>query len=224
MAISRERQHIGYLIGACVGVTAVVLLLSPELQSARAKGPMNRGHESLTCESCHLAAPGTTRQQIQANIAYLLGTRKSPADFGYEAVGNDDCLACHERPNDRHPVFRFLEPRFADARREVGAHQCMGCHAEHRGTRVTNDGTFCRSCHERFEMDADPATPSHQELADQGVWQSCLRCHDFHGNHVKGAPGDLDEAAPEGAVHEYLMGGDSPYGEARRFRAREARP
>ena len=31
MAISRERQHIGYLIGACVGVTAVVLLLSPEL-------------------------------------------------------------------------------------------------------------------------------------------------------------------------------------------------
>ena len=204
MAVSRERQHLGYLIGACVGVTVTVLLLSPELESARATGPL--------------------RQQIQANVAYALGRRGAPADFGFKAVSNKDCLACHERPNDRHPVFRFLEPRFQDARREVGAHECVGCHAEHSGARVTNDGAFCGSCHEDLEIEADPAHPTHRELAVQGAWQSCLRCHDFHGNHVGAPPSALDAAAPEAEVREYLRGGQSPYGEARRFSARKSRP
>jgi hypothetical protein len=224
VAASRERQHLGYLIGTCLSLSVALVLLSPELDGARAKGPMNHGHEALACAECHRPAPGSARQQIQANLAYAVGRRDAPADFGFKAVSNEDCIACHERANDRHPVFRFLEPRFAEARRDLGVHRCVSCHAEHSGGRVTRDGAFCESCHARFELEHDPAEPTHQALADDGAWQTCLRCHDFHGNHVQPAPRRLEQAAPEGAIEAYLEGGPTPYGEARRFRARRTRP
>lgn len=182
---------------------------------------MNSGHETLACAQCHQAAQGTARQQIQANIDHLLGRRAHPADFAFRPVGNQDCLACHDRPDDRHPVFRFLEPRFSEARKNIQAHTCAGCHAEHSGARVTHDGEFCSNCHESLKTEGDTL---HLPLAIDQDWKSCLRCHDFHGNHVKKAPTDLNLAAPAEQVDAYLLGGPSPYGSERRFTARKARP
>jgi len=221
MAISRERQRLGYLIGGCLAVLEAIVLLSPDLDAAHAKGPMNTGHETVQCEQCHQRAPGTTRQQIQANVNHLLGTREQPADFGFKAVSNADCLACHDRPDDRHPVFRFLEPRFADARKNIGAHQCVGCHAEHNGVRVSNNGEFCQQCHASMEEDGDAL---HRPLVQAQDWESCLRCHDFHGNYVKEAPNDINNAATARQVDAYLSGGTSPYGTERHFKARRTRP
>ncbi len=187
--------------------------MSPDLDAAHAKGPMNTGHEALVCADCHQSAPGTMRQQIQANLAYAIGTRSRAVNFGFAPVTSRDCTSCHDRPKDRHPVSRFLEPRFADARRETQAHLCTGCHAEHSGRRVTSGSDFCSHCHEDLREAEDAL---HKDLVAQDDWKSCLRCHDFHGNHTNKLPETLEEAFSETVVQQYLVGGDSPYGEPSR--------
>src|SRR6187401_720798 len=111
----QKTAKIGYLIGILLSAVIVLFISLPGEKGLLASGPMNTGHEALECRSCHLPAPGTMRQQIQANFKYLLGRRESEADFGYRPVSNDTCIDCHDRPNDRHPVSRFLEPRFDEA-------------------------------------------------------------------------------------------------------------
>lgn len=212
MAISRKRQRIGYLVGASVAVLEIGLLMSPNLDAAHAKGPMNVGHETLTCDECHQSARGTLRQQIQANVAYALGTRTLAVDFGFAPVTSRECSSCHDRPKDRHPVSRFLEPRFSEARRETQAHRCVGCHAEHTGVRVSSGSEFCSHCHDDLRNEGDDL---HKEVAGQDQWQSCLRCHDFHGNHTNKVPETLDTAYPESIVKQYLVDGESPYGAPR---------
>ena len=51
----------------------VGFLLLPGVEHFTAPGKMNTGHERLACDSCHRPAPGTVRQQLQANARYLLG-------------------------------------------------------------------------------------------------------------------------------------------------------
>ena len=173
---------------------------------------MNIGHEKLACESCHTPAPGTTRQQVQANVRYLLGLRKTAADFGNRDVTNSDCLACHERPFDRHPVFRFNEPRFEKARAELGANQCQSCHAEHTGKKVTAKATYCSTCHSDLEMENDPIDVPHVKLVEQERWETCLGCHDFHGNHKYVAPKKVKQVFTPARIADYFHGGKSPYG------------
>jgi Cytochrome c3 len=208
---ARRRQRIGLTVGALIGAAVTLALSRPGAEHFHARGPMNSGHGDVRCESCHRSAPGTLRQQLQADARYLVGVRAHPADFGRQPVDNAACLACHDRPNDRHPVFRFNEPRFAEARRAIAPNRCTSCHLEHQGIRVTRAGTFCVNCHKDLRLKVDPLDVPHVELIAAGRWESCLRCHDFHGNHRMTTPRTIAAALPLSRVADYLAGGASPY-------------
>ena len=60
----------------------------------------------------------------------------------------------------------------------------MSCHREHQGVRVTlTEIGYCRHCHEETRLKRDPLDVSHEALIKAKEWDSCLGCHDFHGNH-----------------------------------------
>ena len=217
------RRRMGWAAGGALSGLLMLFFMAPEQKHLRAPGKMNVGHEALDCESCHTPAPGTTRQQLQANVRYLLGLRKQPADFGNRDVTNADCLACHERPFDRHPVFRFNEPRFEQARRNVGAHRCESCHDEHKGLKVTAKATYCAECHADLQLERDPIDVPHAELVAGKQWQTCLGCHDFHGNHERSTPTRLSEAIDVERINEYFAGSPSPYGERLKSPPRKTR-
>jgi len=183
---------------------------------------MNRGHETVACDGCHRPAPGTLRQQLQANVRYWLGVRATPADFGRSAVGDAVCLDCHDRPNDRHPVYRFLEPRFVKARQAIAPHHCLSCHAEHRGQRVTQpDIGYCVQCHRETRLRKDPLDMPHDRLIALKQWDSCLGCHDFHGNHIYRVPVEAERTVPADRIRGYFTGGPSPYGNTLHYQARK---
>lgn len=210
-------------MGLSAGLAALVVLAMPGQQRLHASGPANTGHQDLACESCHRPAPGSRRQQIQANVAYWLGRRETGADYGHQAVDNQACLACHERPNDRHPVFRFLEPRFAEARQALAPHQCASCHLEHQGGRVTlavEQSGYCVNCHQEISLKNDPASVPHARLIAEERWQSCLGCHDYHGNHQMETETDLRRAFDPQAIEMYFQGGPSPYSDTRYHQAK----
>jgi len=184
---------------------------------------MNVGHERTECTDCHRDAPGTLRQQLQANVRYALGQRSTPVDFGAQAVGNQDCLSCHERPFDRHPVFRFTEPRFAEVRKTLAPHRCVSCHLEHSGERVTVANGFCSECHADMDLTDDPLDVSHRELAAAARWDTCLGCHDFHGAHVFETPQILEGRIESRTLDSYFNGAANPYPVAPRVQARQQR-
>ena len=202
----------------------VGFLVFPERNALVAKGPMNTGHEGLACQECHASVKGSAAQQLSANVYHWLGLRESTIGFGSQDVGNAVCLDCHERPDDRHPVSRFLEPRFAEARKHIAAHMCIACHAEHQGVRVTQPTIgFCVNCHRDTALEDDPISPTHAELVREESWNTCLQCHDFHGNHLWATPLNLDEGASAAHIWEYFYGGPSPYGEGKRVEALSSR-
>jgi hypothetical protein len=209
-----HRRQIGIASGLVLGVAAVIWLSAAGCEQLHAPGPMNTGHGELSCESCHREAPGTLRQQLQNFARHALGLEATDTDVGYREVTSVECLACHERPDDRHPVFRFLEPRFAEVRDELGPEQCSTCHREHHGVRVTvPETTYCRHCHAETTVKGDPLDVSHRELVAARRWDTCLGCHDFHGNHTMKAPRRLHEAIPVERIRVYFDGGPSPYAE-----------
>ena len=218
----RRRQKVGGIIGFGVGLTCVMVLVMPGEERFHVKGAMNVGHEQLSCSSCHQSARGTIRQQIQANAKFLLGVRESPVDFGYRKVTNTMCLECHDRPNDRHPVFRFFELRFAEARKMIQPQNCISCHLEHSGKRVTiSEITYCVHCHKKTVLKNDPITISHEELILGEKWESCLGCHDFHGNHEQNTKIVVEEALTSEQIREYFSGGSSPYSDTKYYKARQ---
>jgi len=207
-----------------VAAALVLLALAPPLERVRAKGPANTGHDELACAECHLAAPGTLRQQLQANVRTVVGLRETWAPVVHQQVNNAACEHCHDRQGeDRHPPFRFREARFEEARAAIAPQTCTSCHQEHRGGRVTRDGDYCTHCHQEFELDQDALEPSHQQLADDARFETCLQCHDFHGNHLYALPETLDASFELDAVKAYLSGGESPYGTDKRFEDRRSR-
>ncbi len=208
---------------ALVPVIALGILLMPGQERLRAAGPANTGHEQLDCAQCHTAADGTVRQQVQANVRNFVGLRAVGADFIHKEVGNVDCLACHQNNDDRHPVYRFNEPRFAEAREAIGPQSCVNCHVEHSGRRATVDPTFCVNCHVDTKIQQDPIVPTHANLIALEEWGSCLGCHDFHGNHVRTTPTRLEGLLPEVDIAEYLAGGRPIYGTEVRFPAKQER-
>lgn len=186
-----------------------------------AKGSIQAGHTELACSECHLKNPGTYRQQIQANAYYLVGLRSSPIDFGYAKVGSRECLACHERPNERHPIYRFQEPRFENSLRRVAATSCLGCHNEHVNRRVSDDLTFCSACHSDLDLRSDPLDVSHTEIINMNDWESCLGCHDFHGNHVFNAPSVYSLKHDVKEIRHNLARGGPLYGDDVHYKARQ---
>ena len=219
--LPRYRQRLGGMIGFIFGLVVVCVLVLPGQERFHVKGAMNVGHEEVSCGSCHKFARGTVRQQIQANAQYVLGVRETPVDFGHQPVTNAICLECHDRPNDRHPVFRFFEPRFAAPREKIQPQFCLSCHLEHSGKRVTTFPiTFCVHCHKDTSLRHDPTTISHEDLIAADQWESCLGCHDFHGNHVMQLNRVVEQVLPSEKIREYFEGGASPYSDTKYYKAK----
>lgn len=174
---------------------------------------MTKGHQDFECKECHVDAPGTVRQQLQAKAKALVGLRDSSAPFMHLPVNNQTCSHCHQRPDDRHSPNRFMEPRFAKARATIGPEQCVSCHREHNQAAVTvSDAGYCVQCHYDLKVDNDKVKPSHAALIAANRWETCLQCHDFHGNHKRKTPDTLEQALSLSKVSSYLKDGQSPYG------------
>lgn len=219
---TRKPQHLAYTAGIIISLLGLAVLLTPAYDKFHARGPMNSGHDTLNCISCHQVAPGSFRQQIQANLRYALGKRDRLADFGHQAVSNESCLGCHERPNDRHPVYRFLEPRFLKARANLSPQFCVSCHTEHKGQRVTHPEIgYCVNCHKLTKVRKDPLDVPHERLIALKRWESCLGCHDFHGNHKMKTKKSVEQIIPAKKIRAYFRGGKSPYGEDRHYKAKK---
>ena len=215
----RWRQKVGILIGVTVSI--IVVVISVYADRFQALGPMDPGHEKLKCTDCHRAAPGTARQQLQAWSRYMLGVRTSRVDVGHRPVVNDVCLDCHRRKKDKHPVYRFFEPRFEKARQEISPHVCVTCHREHRGKRVSIERTFCQTCHDKLTLKKDPLDVPHSELVKQERWTTCLNCHDFHGNHRRKTPDKLAAGLSNPSVEAYFDKGRSPYADTKIYAAKK---
>jgi hypothetical protein len=205
-----RRRRIGLVLGLIAGVSTVGWLDTAGNAELHAPGPMNASHDGIACEGCHEPAPGTLRQQLQAKVrAAFAGA--DDVDLGHRPVTAARCRRCHQRPDDRHPVGRFLEPRFAEVRERLRPDDCTTCHAEHRGARVTAGATFCQHCHADLALEHDPLDVPHRQLAAFGQWQSCLGCHDYHGNHGVTPPRSLAQAIAVEQIEQYFEGGASPY-------------
>ncbi len=219
----RKRQWIGFYIGSYFTVVLVLIGSSGFFPSFIQKGPMNTGHEKLKCHDCHQEAPGSLRQQVQASVKYVLNRRQDKPFIGHLPVESQACLDCHDRPNDRHAVFRFMEPRFADVRKKMQPQSCLSCHLEHNGRRVTTTSDYCIHCHEKLVLKTDPLDISHQELIEDKNWASCLRCHDFHGNHIYKTPTRTTEMIPNLEILKYFEGAPSPYSSEKRYEAKKTK-
>ena len=211
----RRRALVAGLLLATVLLGGMTL---PAHTNMLSPGPMNTGHETLACEDCHSPAIGTVWQQLRANAQYALGHRPAAVTFGTEDVDNRKCQSCHERKDDRHPVHRFEEPGYREARAEFGAHRCESCHGEHQGRRLTTANLqFCQSCHADTELTNDPIDYPHAELIREDQWTTCLQCHDFHGNHRSVAPTRMADTISRSALKDYAAGGSDPYGSAKDY-------
>jgi predicted CXXCH cytochrome family protein len=208
----RSLRRLAYAAGLAVAMLPL-WLLSPSLASFVPNAAHSPGHENFACSECHREAPGTMRQQLQAKAKHLLGLRETSVDFGMRKVDNAACIGCHENPDDRHPAHRFLEPRFEAARLTLAPEQCVSCHREHTGARLsqTNAG-FCAACHRDMEVENDSTRPTHAVLTKTERWDTCLTCHDFHGNHAHAPPKRIEDALAPGAVSAYFSRSESPYG------------
>jgi hypothetical protein len=64
----RYKNRLGYAAGALIGILCLLLLLADNYADWHSPGLANSGHEKLKCSDCHRLAPGSVRQQIQANL------------------------------------------------------------------------------------------------------------------------------------------------------------
>ncbi len=208
-------QQSAYRWGLIVAVIGGVLLLLPGRESWHAAGPRNIGHTKTACLDCHVPAPGNFVGQAFNNLMHAVGVSDSASHFIYAPAGNEQCLACHTNPDDRHPVAKFMEPEFIKAREAMGVQSCVSCHQEHLGIRVSVTPRVCQHCHEDTALDDDPVDVPHTTLISEQRWETCLGCHDFHGNHERTVPKLMSEALTETQIQQYLDGGLSPYGHRR---------
>jgi hypothetical protein len=139
-------------------------------------------------------------------------------DFGTQDVTVKNCLGCHDRPNDRHPTYRFSEPRFKEAIAIINTTSCITCHAEHNGERVTVAKiNYCVNCHQDLEVENDPVDIPHATLIVNKQWSTCIQCHDFHGNHKYEVPTKLKDTIPLSAIKAYTKGGKDPFGTNKKY-------
>lgn len=210
---ARSFRSRAYAAGALLAALPLLLLL-PGLEGVRAHGHPNVGHEKLACISCHVDSTASTRQTFQAKVKHALGLRQTGAVMGMQPVTSATCIQCHANPDDRHAPNRFLELRFEEARAEIAPQLCVSCHREHSAARVTAPSAgYCVSCHQEMKVKDDKASPTHQQLVLNKRWNTCLQCHDYHGNHKWNPPLRLQDATTLEVLNKYLVDGASPYGE-----------
>ncbi len=216
----RIRQYSALGVGALLGTIYLFWLALPQGETLLMPGPNNIGHEDIYCSDCHSPAEGSFRQQLQAKLQHWLGYRAIATEFGRQPVTNRQCAGCHKRPDDRHPVYRFFEPRYREVRKNLKPQFCISCHTEHSGARVTLvDIGYCRECHQKLRMKEDPLNISHADLVEAERWSTCLGCHDFHGNHEIRAGEIVADAFSKNIVEAYFKGGPSPYGDKKIYQA-----
>ena len=210
----RSARSWSYVAGALLALLPLLLLL-PALQDLRPHGHPNVGHEQLKCVSCHVESSATARQTFQAKVKHAVGLRQTGAVMGMLPVTSATCIQCHANPDDTHATNRFLEPRFDQARADTGAQLCVSCHREHSGARVTvPTANYCVSCHQDMKIKNDKTSPTHELLVQQKRWNTCLQCHDYHGNHRFNAPLRLKDATTLEVLNRYLKDGPSPFGDS----------
>jgi len=214
----RKRQFIGGTIGLVTGMLLFAFFTLDSSEEYVSLGPMNTGHGDISCVTCHADAPGNLSQQLQSNTTYAFGGRKLSVDFGTKDVTVNNCLECHDRPNDRHPTYSFSEPRFKEAIKKVDATTCITCHAEHHGERVTiYPVNYCVNCHLDLALEDDPLDISHEEIIAKEQWDTCIQCHDFHGNHTYEVPLKMKDTIPMHTIKTYLKGGKDPFGNDKKY-------
>ncbi len=216
----RKRQFIGGVIGTALGIFLFFFLTLDSSDEYISLGPMNSGHAEVSCMACHIDAKGNLSQQLQSNFEHMIGLRKKGVDFGTKDVDANSCLACHDRPNDRHPTYRFSEPKFAEAIKHIDATTCISCHTEHKGERVTVEAismNYCMNCHKDLKVEDDPIDISHEKLIAKEQWFTCIQCHDFHGNHTYKVATRLKDTIPMTVIQTYLKGGKDPYGNDKKY-------
>lgn len=207
----KNRRTQGYFIGSILSIAVLIFLFLPSSKTYLIKGPLLPGHEKLECNECHKDERGTFRQQIQTNIQYLFNKQNASVSVGLRPVGNSECIKCHDRPNDRHPIYRFREPKYRQIREKIRANTCITCHLEHQNKRITVKMGFCMHCHDELNLKNDPIDISHQQLIQDKNWNSCLTCHDFHGNHEMKTEVSLDKGVPLPQLQKYFNRGLNPY-------------
>ncbi len=201
-------------IGALLSLTLLAAFNTPQQEQFLSPGGDREMHEGMRCDQCHESAPGTIRQQVQANLQHWLGFRNNGASFITEAVDSVDCQDCHEMPNNRHPYHRFAHSEYFDLRAILGQHECSGCHDHHSSANIVPSMDFCMHCHRVWGDKKDTITPRHTTLIAEERWETCLQCHDFHGNHDYSAPLLLTEALSVEQIQDYLDGNaPAPYGD-----------
>jgi hypothetical protein len=214
----RERQFFGGVVGLAAGIGFFVFFTLDSSEEYISLGPMNVGHNELSCVTCHSDAKGNLSQQIQSNFQHIVAVREEGVDFGTQDVTVRNCLECHDRPNDRHPSYRFSEPRFKDIIKKIDATTCITCHSEHNGERVTVAAiNYCMNCHQDLEVENDPVDVPHAQLIDEEQWFTCIQCHDFHGNHKYTVPTKLKDTLPMSTIQAYLKGGKDPYSDDKKY-------
>lgn len=210
-------QQAAYRWGLIVAAIGAGLLVLPGRESWHAAGPPNVGHTKLECGECHTPAPGNFVGQAFQNMIHAVGLSDSATYFVYEPAGNEQCLECHDNPDNVHPADEYLEPaEFAEARQAIGVQHCGSCHQEHLGVRVSVAQDFCRHCHqEDIDLSDDPLDVPHTTLISDERWGTCLGCHDHHGNHEREVPTMMSQVLTEEQIQQYFDGGESPYGHRR---------
>jgi len=209
--IFRKRHNQGYLFGFVFSSLVLLFLFLPSSQTHLRNGPMLPGQEELKCFSCHIDEVGSFRQQLQANIQYLLNNREHVVSVGLRTVENSECLKCHIRPNERHPVYRFREPKYRKVRENIKADSCIACHQEHNSKRINVQPDFCMHCHDELKLKKDPLDISHQKLIQLKKWESCLTCHDFHCNHSMKLEDRIEKGISIPKLKKYFDRGNNPY-------------
>ena len=210
--LTPERQA-AYRWGVIIAVIAGVMLLLPGRESWHAGGPFNVGHTKIECGECHTPAPGNLAAQAVSNVLHAVGLSDSAPYFIYAPAGNEQCLACHENPDDQHPLTEFMEPEYAQAREARGVQFCTSCHQQHLGVRVSvTPRVVCQHCHDDTAIDDDPIDIPHTTLISDQRWETCMGCHDMHGNHERDVPTLMSQVLTEEQIQQYFDGGISPYG------------
>ena len=89
--------------------------------------------------------------------------------------------------------------------------------------RVSSDPENCKHCHEEIEVKDDPLDISHADLIKLKDWDTCLACHDFHGNHVMKTTKNTKYMLDKRLIKEYLDGGSDPYSDKKTAESKETR-